>query len=237
MTFISSHPTPTHIVYGASGALGRAVADHWAGQVGKARVMRLGRHADYGGIDALDEASVAAFARSIEDRSLEAVFVASGVLHTSHYGPEKISRNIDADIMTEVLRINSIAPMILAKYLLPKFRKNGRTTFAAIGARVGSISDNRLGGWYSYRASKAALHMLIRTLAVEWARKYPDLVCVALHPGTVDSDLSKPFQRGVSPEALFTPVYSAKAMLSVLDTLTPEQSGRIFAWDGQEIEP
>jgi NAD(P)-dependent dehydrogenase (short-subunit alcohol dehydrogenase family) len=110
-----------------------------------------------------------------------------------------------------------------------------RAVFAALSARVGSISDNRLGGWHSYRASKAALNMLLRNLAVELGRSHPQAVVAGLHPGTVDTGLSRPFQKGVADGKLFAPAYSAERLLAVLDGLTPADSGGVFAWDGARI--
>jgi NAD(P)-dependent dehydrogenase (short-subunit alcohol dehydrogenase family) len=113
--------------------------------------------------------------------------------------------------------------------------RDRRAVFAALSARVGSIGDNRLGGWHSYRASKAALNMILRNLAVELGRTHPQAVVAGLHPGTVDTGLSAPFQRGVKPEKLFTADHSAERLLTVLERLTPADSGGVFAWDGQRI--
>jgi NAD(P)-dependent dehydrogenase (short-subunit alcohol dehydrogenase family) len=126
---------------------------------------------------------------------------------------------------------------MVAKHFLPLLRKGRKTVFAALSARVGSISDNRLGGWSSYRASKAALNMLLRTLAIEHARKWPDSVVVALHPGTADTALSKPFSSRVPAERLFSPSRSAGYLLGVIDDLKPSTTGGFFAWDGTPIEP
>ena len=133
--------------------------------------------------------------------------------------------------------INAIGPALIAKHMLPHLSLTEKTVFVALSARVSSISDNRLGGWHAYRASKAALNMLIRNLAIELGRSNRLAVCVALHPGTVDTPLSKPFQRGVSAKRLFTPDVAAAHLLSVIDSLTLVQSGRVFAWDGEEIAP
>jgi NAD(P)-dependent dehydrogenase (short-subunit alcohol dehydrogenase family) len=139
--------------------------------------------------------------------------------------------------MNLAFAINAAGPAQIARLLLPAMPRDRRTLFAALSARVGSISDNRLGGWHSYRASKAALNMLIRCLAIEQARSHPQAVCVALHPGTVDTGLSKPFQAGVKPDQLFAPAKAAGHLLAVLDALAPSQSGRLFAWDGKELTP
>ena len=127
--------------------------------------------------------------------------------------------------------------MMIAKNLQPLMKARQKTVFAALSARVGSISDNRLGGWYSYRASKAALNMLLKTLAIETRRRNPQQIIVGLHPGTVDTALSQPFQKNVKPGALFTADDSARYLLNVIDGLSAEQSGGIFDWQGREITP
>ena len=138
--------------------------------------------------------------------------------------------------MSEVFNVNTIGPALLAKHFLPAMRKTGKTVFVALSARVGSIADNRLGGWVSYRASKAALNMVVKTIAVEQARQRPESIVVSLHPGTVDTALSKPFSAGVSENSLFTPEYSAACLLKVIDGLNVTDSGGFFAWDGAGIE-
>lgn len=128
-------------------------------------------------------------------------------------------------------------PALIAKHLLPKLNKDHPAIFAALSARVGSISDNQLGGWYAYRASKAALNMIIKNAAIEVGRRNRKAIVVGLHPGTVDSDLSKPFQGNVADGKLFTPEDSAQKLLEVLRSLGPEQTGKCFAWDGKEVLP
>jgi NAD(P)-dependent dehydrogenase (short-subunit alcohol dehydrogenase family) len=146
-------------------------------------------------------------------------------------------RDLDHASLTRLFAVNAIGPALVAKHFVPLLPREGRGVLAALSARVGSIGDNRLGGWYGYRASKAALNMLVRTLAIELARTRKEAICVTLHPGTVDTGLSKPFQKAVPPERLFTPDRSAAHLLDVLDSLTPAQTGRCFAWDGKEIAP
>ncbi|MEK6638820.1 MAG: SDR family oxidoreductase [Pseudomonadota bacterium] len=165
------------------------------------------------------------------------VIVATGMLHSAAGGPEKSLRELDGDRLTDAFAINVISSALVAKHFLPLFARGKRCVFAALSARVGSISDNRIGGWYGYRAAKAALNMTIRNLAIELGRTHKQAICVGLHPGTVDSALSEPFQKNVAPERLFTPDYAVTRMLSVLDQLTPADSGKCFAWDGAEIQP
>jgi NAD(P)-dependent dehydrogenase (short-subunit alcohol dehydrogenase family) len=144
-------------------------------------------------------------------------------------------REIDPQAMAEVLAVNSIGPALVAKHFLPKLSKNHKTVFAAVSARVGSISDNRLGGWASYRMSKAALNMLLKTASIEHARTRPESVVVALHPGTVATDLSQPFTRRVEPEKLFSPAYSAGQLLQVIDSVGPDDTGDFFAYDKSRV--
>ena len=226
------------IVIGASGGIGRALAD--ALENDGCEVVRLSRSAanEADRIDLTDESSIASAALRIADRGVpELVLVATGYLHDCNAGPEKDWRQLSAEHLARNFAINAIGPALVAKHFLPLLPDEGRAGFAALSARVGSISDNRLGGWYGYRASKAALNMLVRTLAIELKRKKKDAFCVALHPGTVDTALSDPFQRNVPTGKLFTPAHSARKLLDVLDTCDAGSSGRVFAWDGKEIAP
>lgn len=167
---------------------------------------------------------------------LDMVLVATGRLtRADGSGPEKALRQITRAALAEQFADNAIVPALIARAVEPLLPRDRRVVFAALSARVGSIEDNRLGGWHAYRASKAALNMLLRNVAIEWARTRPQAVVAALHPGTVDTALSAPFQRGVAPEKLFTPEHSAAALLHVLDGLTPADSGGLFAWDGAKI--
>ena len=174
----------------------------------------------------------------MSDDPPELVLVATGVLTlTDGTGPEKTYRQLDAATMAEILAINTIGPALVAKHMLPLLRRDRRTVFAVLSARVGSISDNRLGGWHSYRASKAALNMLMKTFAIELARTHPLAVVVGLHPGTVDTALSTPFQRGVPADKLFNPQQSAQALLDVIEHSGPADSGSVFDWRGERVEP
>nr|MDJ0813799.1 SDR family NAD(P)-dependent oxidoreductase [Woeseiaceae bacterium] len=187
--------------------------------------------------DLTDERSIQQAAASVAAHGpVDAVIVATGLLHDGEIQPEKTLRSINAEAMLEVFRVNTVGPILLAKHFLPLLRRDSRTLFAALSARVGSIADNRLGGWASYRASKAALNMLLRTAAIEHKRRWPESIIVALHPGTVDTRLSAPFQGRVPKGKLFTPAYSAERLLEVLNGLDAPDSGGFFAWDGQPIE-
>jgi len=171
------------------------------------------------------------------ENPLDLVIVANGILHDGELMPEKSLRDLSQEKFQHVFEVNTITPALIAKHFLPKLNKQQTSIFAALSARVGSISDNRLGGWYSYRASKAALNMVIKTASIEVKRRNKHAIIVGLHPGTVDSNLSKPFQRNVPEGDLFTPEYSANKLLDVLDNLTLEQTGKCFAFDGTEVYP
>jgi NAD(P)-dependent dehydrogenase (short-subunit alcohol dehydrogenase family) len=228
-------------VFGASGGIGAALAHQLLASGAYSRVWAGSRSgveiagAESFRFDLADEASIAQACADFGQ--LDLVIVATGLLQDEVAGirPEKSFRALDAAAMAQVYAVNTIGPALIAKHSLPLLPKERRGVFAAISARVGSIGDNRLGGWHAYRASKAALNMLIANFAIELARTKPQALAVGLHPGTVDTGLSAPFQKGVPEAKLFTPDYSASALLSVIDTLTPKDSGKLFAWDGAPI--
>jgi NAD(P)-dependent dehydrogenase (short-subunit alcohol dehydrogenase family) len=215
------------VVVGASGGIGRALAD---AAESRGAVIRLSRPA----LDVADEGSIAAAADAAGE-ALSHVIVAAGLLHRDGMGPERDWRQIDADWMLESFRVNTVLPALVAKHFLPRLRRDAPALFAVLTARVGSIGDNRLGGWHSYRASKAAANQLVKTLSVELRRKNPQGCIVALHPGTVDTGMSKPFQRNVAAEKLFTPAQAAAHLWRVMDGLGPADSGAFRAWDGADI--
>lgn len=227
----------TAVIIGARGGIGSAFADALEQDPNYAQVIRFHRDSALH-VDILDEASIAAAAASLAgtEPPVSLVIVATGVLHSASKGPEKSLRELDPEWMMENYRINAVGPALVAKHFLPIMAKQGQICFAALSARVGSISDNRLGGWHSYRASKSALNMFIRNIAIEWQRKNPQSVIVGLHPGTVETALSAPFKGNPAHER-FTPARAAGDMLSVLHGLTPEQSGQIFAYDGSLVTP
>lgn len=232
------------VVVGASGGLGQAFVVGLTRCPTVSQVVRLSRSQPKGGtgawypIELESEDSIVEAASAIKDSlgTLHLVIVATGVLHAGDgLQPEKSWRALSAGAMETAFRLNTTGPALIAKHLLPLLARDRKAAFAALSARVGSIEDNQLGGWYAYRASKAALNMVIKTLAIELARRHPLALCVGLHPGTVDTALSKPFQSGVPQERLFWPDQSAQHLLAVLDRLAPEDSGHLYAWDGRRI--
>lgn len=234
--------TPRCAVFGASGGIGAALVAQLAASGQFAEVHALARqplHPVPGTVphrfDLTDEASIARACAAI-GAALDLVIIATGrLVRADRTGPEKAFKALDPAGMAEMFAINTTGPALIAKHTLPLLRKEGRPVFAALSARVGSITDNRLGGWHSYRASKAALNMLVRNFAIELARTNPAAVAVTLHPGTVDTALSAPFQRGVPAEKLFPPERSAAHLLGVIARLTPADSGKLIAWDGAEV--
>jgi NAD(P)-dependent dehydrogenase (short-subunit alcohol dehydrogenase family) len=160
-----------------------------------------------------------------------------GVLHDERHGlrPEKRLADLRVESLGRAFAVNAIGPLLVARHFEPLLAHRERAVFATLSARVGSIGDNRLGGWYAYRASKAAQNQFSRTLAVEWARSRRNVIVASLHPGTTDTDLSRPFQANVPPEKLFSVERTVRQLLGVIDRLGPEDSGQFFGWDGERI--
>ena len=247
MTALESFPPQTRVaVIGASGGIGQALVALFESDPQVERVFALSRtpcpvsspKITHGELDLQSEASIASCAASFpSDSPLDIVVVATGILWSGEQlRPEKSMRELDIDKLAKVFAVNATGPALVAKHFLPTLRKGSKTVFAALSARVGSIGDNRLGGWYAYRASKAALNMLLKTLSIEHARQWPQSAIVGLHPGTVNTELSTPFTKRTPPEKLFSPAISAGHLLKVLDGVTAEDSGGVFAWDGKRVE-
>ncbi len=163
------------------------------------------------------------------------VYNFAGLLHGETVFPERRLEQVSGDSISKYFSVNATGPLLVAKYALPYISHGERVVFASLSARIGSIEDNRRGGWYGYRASKAAQNMFTKTLSIELARRAPKVICIALHPGTVDSQLSKPFQRSVPPGGLFTVERAAQQLLSIIDSVTAEETGHFFAWDRTKI--
>jgi NAD(P)-dependent dehydrogenase (short-subunit alcohol dehydrogenase family) len=233
-TLASFSPALRVLVWGASGGIGGAFEAALEANPRVATVMAASRKAaSPWRFDLEDEASIAAVAQAAAaEGPLDLVLVATGVLLPN---PEKSWRQLDSSVLSRAYAINAIGPALIAKHTLGLLRRDAKSAFACISARVGSIEDNRLGGWHAYRASKAALDMLIRNLSIELRQRNPQALCVALHPGTVDTALSRPFQSAVDPSKLQTPADSVRQMLTTLDALGPADTGKLWAYDGTPI--
>ena len=241
----SLHSPANVVIVGSAGGIGSALTRQLAADSSVAAVHTLSRRKSQTSLenvthhyaDITDEWSVKLAGDAVRSAGpIDLVLVATGVLHDgAGIAPEKSLRDISPDAMSSLYTTNCIGPAVVAKHFLPLMRKRHKTVFAAISARVGSISDNRLGGWVSYRASKAALNMVLRTLAIEHSRRWPESVIAGLHPGTVDTALSRPFSKRVEPDRLFTPAYAAARLVEVVDRLSSPDSGYTFAWDGSRI--
>lgn len=234
----------TAVVIGASGGIGAAIAQELAQRPEIGRLHLFTRHgrapdlpnAVHGRLDLEDEASIAEAAGSLSDTP-RLLIVASGVLHGPDLRPERNWSEIDVQALKRNFAVNAAGPALVAKHFLPLLPKRDRSIVAMLSARVGSISDNRLGGWHAHRASKAALNMLIRTLSVELSRRRPEAVIMGLQPGTVDTQLAAPFLANVPKDRLFAPDIAARHLLKVMDEAGVEHSGRILDWAGNEVQP
>ena len=246
MILMSNSVEKNAVIIGSSGAIGKALVEAASASGDYQKIYALSRktvkfesskvysHP----INLESEESISNASEHLSKRgSIDLLIMATGMLHDVDVKPEKSLRDISAEKLQKVFMINTAGPALIAKYFFPLLRRDSRSIAAILSARVASITDNRLGGWYSYRASKAALNMIIKNSAIEMARRNPKTIIVGLHPGTVDSNLSKPFQRGVPEGKLFTPEFSATSLMSVLLSLNQEVTGKCFAWNGLEIPP
>lgn len=225
------------VVFGSSGSIGSAFVRKLTLQYPGAHIHPFSRQGRFE-IEYSKESSIAEAAKRVsESGPLDLGIVSIGALHDQHVVPEKSLKSLSSKNFHHLFEINTVIPALLSKYFLPLLNKAQPSIFAILSARVGSISDNRLGGWYAYRASKAALNMVIKNAAIEIARVNRKGIVVGLHPGTVDSDLSKPFQSRIPINQLVTSDESVDNMLQVLATLGLSDSGRCYAWDGEEIFP
>ena len=223
------------VVIGATGGIGAALLQQLQGDATFADVTGLSR-SSAPPLDLLDEASIAAAARYVasqaadQNKPVRLIIDATGTLHGNGHQPEKSWQQLDPVHMAQSFAINAIGPALLMKHFLPMLPRQGKAVFATLSAKVGSIGDNRLGGWYSYRASKAALNQLVHTAAIELRRRQPLALCVALHPGTVHTALSGPFAKtGLD---VVTPRQAAQRLLAVLESLNADDSGGFFNHDG-----
>jgi len=233
------------VVIGASGGIGSALVDRLSAQddcivhaLSRAGAPDARQNVLPGILNLDEEDSIRNCAAQVARHGKpDLVIVASGMLHDQKLGisPEKSLKAQTREAYEHLFQINTIGPAIVAKHFIPIMPRRERAIIAFLSARVGSISDNRLGGWHAYRASKAALNMLIRNYAIEQARVSDEFICVGLHPGTVDTALSLPFQANVPSDRLFRSDLSAGHLLDTVSALSPAQSGQVFDWQGNQV--
>ncbi|WP_254216976.1 SDR family NAD(P)-dependent oxidoreductase [Synechococcus sp. CCY 9618] len=219
------------------GGIGAALASELGRRAPGLRVRTAGRGGGHLQLDLTDDASLARLAATAarELAPLRIVINASGLLHDGELQPEKRLSQVHRSALERSFAVNAFGPLLLAQAIEPALPKDRPVHFASLSARVGSIADNRLGGWYAYRAAKAAQNQLLRTLAIEWQRRLPQACVTMLHPGTTATELSAPFRSSVPPSGLFTPLRAASHLLDVLEGRTAASSGDFLAWDGQPV--
>jgi NAD(P)-dependent dehydrogenase (short-subunit alcohol dehydrogenase family) len=222
------------VVIGNSGSIGSAIEKELSDQ-GFKNIIGFNRSSSPR-LDLLNEETIAQSAQFIKDQNtpVSLVFDATGLLHDDNNMPEKTYKNIDQIFMRKNFEINVMGPALIMKYFLPLLDKEEKSIFASISAKVGSISDNRYGGWYSYRASKAALNQMIKTASIEMKMKNQKAICLAIHPGTVESKLSKPFQK--NDLTIQSPQESASNIFKILTSSTSKDTGSFYNWDGKIID-
>ncbi len=188
-------------------------------------------------MDVTDESQIASALQRIgaTSQKLQLAIFCAGVLHEGVLSPEKSLRDVNSENLMTSFKVNSMGAVLVAKHLAPLFDRHSDSIFACISAKVGSIGDNRLGGWYGYRASKSALNMFVRTIAIEYRHRCPKTVVVALHPGTTDTELSEPFQQNVPKTQLSTVGETVGLLLNVMSNLTPNDSGEFYSWNGDRL--
>ena len=229
-------------IFGASGSIGQALCAHYQKQSDVYAFTRNDFDIDESGLvkillDDFNEDSVFQAANKFDNDFFDKIIVSIGILHNERFMPEKRIEEVSSDQFLEIIRINTLLPTLIARSFYKKLKKNDKSTLAFLSARVGSITDNRSGGWYSYRASKAALNMVIKNLSIELRRYNKELVVIGLHPGTVDSRLSQPFQKNLKDSKIFSADFSVLKLSSVIDSLDIDDSGKCIAWDGEDILP
>ncbi|MBK6737051.1 MAG: SDR family NAD(P)-dependent oxidoreductase [Haliea sp.] len=240
--------TDAALVVGASGGIGSAVLQCYLQDTRFAHVIAVSRgpcpgdfsrhhgrlhwlRSDY------SEASIASITHTLAGRgvALRSIVISNGILHNGDLQPEKALEKVSGDAMATVFAANVIVPALWVSHLARLLQRSARCNIAVLSARVGSISDNRLGGWYSYRTAKAALNMFLQTAAIEYARRAPGVKLVAFHPGTTDTALSRPFQKGVAEGKLFAPAFVAQRLVALQQALEPDGKLSFLDWDGKTV--
>ena len=232
-------------IIGSSGAIGNAFVEHYIKDSSVENIFTFSRNAtDHVSekvssfeIDVESQDSIQKATSYLEGCYLDRVIIASGVLHTESFGPEKSIKDLNYETLSKVYSVNTIGPALVGKYFLPLLNKENKSVMAFLSARVGSISDNKVGGWYSYRSSKSALNQIVKNFSIEMKRSNPNAIILALQPGTVESKFSEPFKKNISKDKLFSPDFSVDMMSKVIESADTSSSGNLIAWDGEVISP
>ncbi|MGL5879072.1 MAG: SDR family NAD(P)-dependent oxidoreductase [Xenococcaceae cyanobacterium] len=254
MSIFAEINNPHTLIVGASGGIGLGFVEKLLQKENTSKIYATYRRKETGSriidlqkqysdrlicipMDITDETQIIEAIAQIKKSTdkLHLVINCVGILHEETLQPEKSLRQLNAENLTHYFQVNSIGAILLAKHLLPLFRHSDRSVFATISAKLGSIGDNQLGGWYGYRASKTALNMFMRTAAIEYARSCPNNIIVTLHPGTTDTQLSQPFQKNVPSSKLFTVDRTVSQLLEVIGKLETGDRGQFFSWDGSRL--
>ncbi|MFM7170476.1 MAG: SDR family NAD(P)-dependent oxidoreductase [Cyanobium sp.] len=226
-----------HALVVGTGGIGRALLAALEIHAPRLRLWSAGRRGADLQLDLADPDSLERLGEGAREQlfPLRLVICAAGLLHGEGLQPEKRLSQVDPMALQRSFAVNAWGPLLLAKAIEAALPRDAPSHFASLSARVGSIGDNRLGGWYAYRGAKAAQNQLLRTLALEWGRRLPQACVTLLHPGTTATALSAPFRSAVAPDRLFSPEHAASYLITVLERQTPATSGAFLAWDGQAI--
>ena len=232
-------------IIGSSGAIGNAFVERYVKDSSVENIFTFSRNAtDHVSekvssfkIDVESQDSIEKAAGQVKDHIIDRIIIASGILHTENFGPEKSIKDLNYETFAKVYSINTIGPALIGRYFIPLMNKNEKSVIAFLSARVGSISDNSLGGWYSYRSSKTALNQIVKNFSIELKRINKNAIALALQPGTVESRFSEPFKKNVSKNKLFTPDYSVGLLSQVIENSSLNESGSLLSYDGEIIKP
>ena len=232
-------------IIGSSGAIGNASVEHYIKDSSVENIFTFSRNAtDHVSekvssfeIDVESQDSIEKAAGQVKEHIIDRIIIASGILHTESFGPEKSIKDLNYETFAKVYSINTIGPALIGRYFIPLMNKNEKSVIAFLSARVGSISDNSLGGWYSYRSSKTALNQIVKNFSIELKRINKNAIALALQPGTVESKFSEPFKKNVSKGKLFTPDYSVELLSQVIEGSSANESGSLLSYDGKIIKP
>ena len=232
-------------IIGSSGAIGNAFVERYVKDSSVENIFTFSRNAtDHVSekvtsfeIDVESQDSIEKAAGQVKDHIIDRIIIASGILHTESFGPEKSIKDLNYETFAKVYNINTIGPALIGRYFIPLMNKNEKSVIAFLSARVGSISDNSLGGWYSYRSSKTALNQIVKNFSIELKRINKNAIALALQPGTVESKFSEPFKKNVSKGKLFTPDYSVELLSQVIEGSSANESGSLLSYDGKIIKP